>query len=96
MPGLEMAVPCCSCFEWVELNDTRESELYGGRNRMLCHNCYDIESEVKSKIDEIKDIQLMLGNDDEEVKGKRREYKQRIKDLRKEVSDLGYSLDDHL
>lgn len=85
---MEMPVPCDKCGEWVELNDTRESELKKGE--MLCRECYHIDSEVKSKVEEIEDIQLMLDNHDEEVRGNRMGWKRNIKELKSEIKELGY------
>lgn len=84
---MEMPVPCDKCGEWVELTDCRTSEL---TKKLLCRDCCDVEDEVKAKIDEIKDIQYMLDNNDEEVRGDRRGWKRNIKDLKKEIIELGY------
>lgn len=88
MCEMEMPVPCDKCGKWVELNSTRESKLNKGQ--MLCHECYSIDDTVKDKIEEIKDIQIMLDNNDPEVKGDRRGWKRNIKELKKEIVDLGY------
>jgi len=90
---MEMPVPCSKCGEWVELNDTRESELNKGE--MLCKSCYWIDSEAKSKVREIQDIQLMLDNNDPEVKGDRRGWKRNIKELKAEIKELGYDYNDY-
>lgn len=90
---MEMPVPCDKCKEWVELNSTRESELDKGR--LLCPECYHIDSTVKDKIDEIKDIQSMLDDNDPEVRGDRRGWKRNIKDLKTEIVEYGYSFDDY-
>ncbi|OJU34446.1 MAG: hypothetical protein BGN96_13895 [Bacteroidales bacterium 45-6] len=91
---MEMPVPCDKCNEWVELNDTRESPLKKGR--MLCRNCFSDEYEVKNKIDEIESIQYMLDNNDPEVKGNRLGWKSNIKQLRSEMSSLGYDPEEYL
>ena len=90
---MEMPVPCDKCKERVELNSTRESELT--RGLMLCSSCSGTESLVKQYVDEIKDIQYMLDNNDPEVKGDRRGWKQNIKDLKNKISDLDYDFEDY-
>ena len=85
---MEMPVPCSKCGEWVELNSTRESELNKGK--MLCPECYSTDDSVKDKIEEIKDIQLMLDNNDPEVRGDRRGWKRNINKLKQEIIELGY------
>lgn len=91
---MEMPVPCDKCRKWVELNSIRESELNKGQ--MLCPECYSIDDTVKDKIEEIKDIQFMLDNNDPEVKGGRRGWKRNIKELKKEIVDLGYDPEEYL
>jgi len=91
MKDLEMPVPCDKCGEWIELNSTRESELEKGK--MLCRECYSTDDLVNEKIDEIKDIQYMLDNNDLEAKGNKRELKRRIKDLKAEITELGYDFE---
>lgn len=91
---MEMPVPCSKCGEWVELNSTRESELNKGK--MLCPECYSTEDSVKDKIEEINDIQLMLDNNDPEVKGDRRGWKRNINELKQEIIELGYDPEEYL
>lgn len=90
---MEMPVPCSKCGKWVELNDTRESEL--NRGEMLCRECASSDYLVKQKIEEIQDIQYMLDNNDPDVRGDRRGWKRNIKDLKKEIEDLGYDYSDY-
>lgn len=89
-----MPVTCTKCNEWVELNSTRESKLT--RGVLLCPECSSTDSIVKYKIEEIKDIQNMLDNNDPEVHGDRRGWKRKIKDLKKEITDLGYDPEQYL
>lgn len=91
--AMEMPVPCDKCHEWVELNSTRESEL--DKTKMLCPNCFATDSLVHDKVEEIKDIQYMLDNNDSEVKGDRRGWKRNIKELKQEITKLGYNYEDH-
>lgn len=51
---------------------------------------------VKDKIEEIKDIQLMLDNNDPEVKGDRRGWKRNINELKQEIIELGYAPEEYL
>lgn len=51
---------------------------------------------VKDKIEEIKDIQLMLDNNDPEVKGDRRGWKRNINELKQEIIELGYDPEEYL
>lgn len=51
---------------------------------------------VKDKIEEIKDIQLMLDNNDLEVKGDRRGWKRNINELKQEIIELGYDPEEYL
>lgn len=67
MCEMEMPVPCEKCGEWVELNSTRESKLVKGK--LLCPECYATDYLVKEKIEEIKDIQIVLDNNEPEVRG---------------------------
>lgn len=94
MCEMEMPVPCDKCREWVDLNSTRESELDKGK--MLCPECYSTDYLVKEKVEEIKDIQFMLDNNDQEVKGDRRGWKRNIKELKKEITNLGYDPEEYL
>jgi len=91
---MEMPVPCDKCGEWVELNDTRESELDKGK--MLCRECYSTDYCAKQKIEEIKDIQYMLDNNDPEVKGDRRGWKRNIKELKQEIVELRYDPEEYV
>jgi len=88
MEEMEMPVLCEKCGEWVELNDCRQSEL---TKRLLCRDCCNVEDKVKAAADEIKDIQYMLDNNDEQVRGDRKGWKQNIKILKKEIIELGYN-----
>lgn len=63
---------------------------------MLCPECYSTDDLVKDKIEEIKDIQLMLDNNDPEVKGDRLGWKRNIKDLKQEIIELGYDPEEYL
>lgn len=89
---MEMPVPCNKCGEWVELNDTRQSEL--NEKDMLCRECYSIDNTVNGYKEEIDDIQHMLDNNDPEVKGDRRGWKRNIKELKTKISELGYNYDE--
>lgn len=89
---MEMPVPCDGCHEWVELNDTRQSEL--DPKKMLCRECYSTDYLVNQYKEEINDIQYMLDNNEPEVKGDRRGWKRNIKELKQQISDLGYNYDD--
>lgn len=91
---MEMPVPCDKCREWVELNSTRESKLEKGK--MLCPECFSADDMVKDKIEEIKNIQYMLDNNDPEVKGDRRGWKRNIKELKNEIINLGYDPEEYL
>lgn len=51
---------------------------------------------VKDKIEEIKDIQLMLDNNDPEIKGDRRGWKRNINELKQEIIELGYDPEEYL
>lgn len=90
---MEMPVPCSKCKEWVELNSTRESNLNMGE--MLCPSCYSTDDLVHDKVEEIKNIQYMLDNNEPDVKGNRRGWKKNIKELKKEISELGYNFEDY-
>lgn len=89
-----MPVPCSECGEWVELNSTYESNLKKGFT--LCPECYSVDSSVKSKIEEIKYIEYMLDNNEPEVRGDRRGWRRNIKELKKEIADLGYDPEEYL
>lgn len=89
---MEMPVLCDNCKEWVELNSMRESELTKGK--LLCIECYNIDSQVKHLKDEIDDIQYMLDNNDPEIKGDRRGWKRNIKELKAQIIELGFIYDD--
>lgn len=91
---MEMPVPCDKCGEWIELNSARESRLEKGK--MLCPECFSADDMVKDKIEEIKDIQYMLDSNDPEVKGDRRGWKRNIKELKEEITDLGYDPEEYL
>lgn len=91
--GLECPVPCEKCNCWVELNETRESEL--DKNMMLCRSCYEADSQAADYIKEVKDIQYMLDNNDPEVKGNRRGWKKNQKELKQKIAELGYCYDDY-
>ncbi len=87
---MEMPVPCPKCNEWVELNDTRTSNLTGD---LLCDDCCSEENEVAELKDEIDTIQRDLDNDEDYMKGDRRGWKNNIKDLKKKIKDLGFNYD---
>ena len=88
---MEMPVPCDKCGDWVELNETRESPLENGK--MLCKQCYSEASQIKDIVAEIKDIQYMLDNNDESVKGDRRGWKANMKVLKNQLLQQGYDFD---
>lgn len=94
MKELEMPVPCNGCSRLVDLNDTRESTLDKGK--MLCPECYHNDSEVKFKIEEIEDIQYMLDNNEKELRCDRKGWKRNIKELKKEIIELGYDPEEYL
>lgn len=85
-----MPVPCDKCGEWVELNDCRESDL---TKKLLCSDCCDIEDEVNRLKENITDIQIDLDNKAEHTIGNRRSLKNEIKEMKKQINDLGYDYD---
>ena len=88
---MEMPVPCSKCGEWIELNDTRESDI---SKELVCSECYDIDREAYELKEEIVDLQLDLDNEPEYMKGQRREYKKEIKEKKARIVELGYSFED--
>lgn len=89
---MEMPV-MCKCGEWIELDSTRESPLK--KDQLLCRECFSSEDKVNDLIQEAKDIQYDLDNDAEYMKGDRRGWKKRIKEIKEQVKKLGYNYDDY-
>ncbi|MCT4078393.1 hypothetical protein HZP59_14600 [Elizabethkingia anophelis] len=87
---MEMPVICNKCKECVELYDTVVSDL---TNNLLCNNCASEENEVYEYLEEIKDIEYLLDNNDPEVIGDRRGWKNNIKELKSKIEKLGYYYD---
>ena len=90
---MEMPVDCIKCGEWVELDTTREAPI---TKKLVCINCYQKEEEVKSLVEEAKDINYDLDNYAEHMKGDRRGWKKNLKELKEKISALGYSFDDFI
>lgn len=84
-----MPVPCI-CGSWVELHSLRNSPL---TNELICSECYSTHDIVSDCKDEIDDIQYMLDNNDENVKGDRRGWKDNIKSLKQKISKLGFDFE---
>jgi hypothetical protein len=89
---MEAPVPCPKCGTWVELDSTYASPLT--ENKLICERCYDEENEVNTLLEEAKDIQYGLDNDDPEFKGDRRGWKKNLKELKAKIKALGYEYDD--
>lgn len=89
---MEMPVDCSKCGEWVELDTTREGPI---TKNLVCRNCFAIEEEARSFIDEAKDISYDLENYAEHMKGDRRGWKKNLKELKEKISALGYSFEDY-
>lgn len=87
---MEMPVPC-SCGEWVELHSTRQSPM---NQRLICLACYNKETEVRPLIEEAQDISYDLENYAEHMKGDRRGWKKKLKELKANISKLGYDFFD--
>lgn len=90
---MEMPTPCSKCKEVVELNDLRESNF---TKEMLCDECYSTDSELYYLVDEAKDIQRDLEDYAEHMKGDRRGWKKKLKELKKQIDELGGDVDDLL
>ena len=86
-----MPVLCPKCGEWVEFDETRNSEL---TNKLLCKVCCTVENEVYYLLEEAKDIQFDLDAYAEHMKGDRRGWKRNLKELKEEISKLGYCFDE--
>lgn len=88
-----MPVPCTKCGEWVELDSTKGSPLSYSR-MLICSECYDKEDEVYQLLEEAKDINYDLENHAEHMKGDRRGWKQKLKELKEKISKLGYDFNE--
>lgn len=86
-----MPVNCSKCGEWIELNSTRESPL---NKQLMCSDCFFTEDKVNDLIEEAKEIHYGLENHEEYMKGDRHGWRRNLKEIKYEISTLGYSFDD--
>lgn len=87
---MEMPVTCPKCNEWVELNETRESDL---TKKLLCKSCCSEENQINEWVEEARDITYDLDNNAEHMKGDRRGWRKNLKEIKDKIKKAGYDYD---